>query len=63
MTPLDALRADGGYERWSQRTDGPLLVLGLVFLAAFVVPLYRPDLPAGALVLGSALSLLVWVAF
>ncbi len=34
-------------ERWQRRTNGPLLLLALAFLAVFLTPLYRPDLPGG----------------
>ena len=51
------------YQRWTRRTDGPLLVLALVFLAVFVLPLYQPDLPGWADALVDVLDVVVWVAF
>lgn len=63
MTPLDGLRATNGFDRWTRRTDGPLLVLAGIFLIAFVVPLYEPDLPEGVRLLLSAANAVVWVAF
>ncbi len=42
---LEQARQSGGYERLTARTDGPLLVLALVFLVVLVLPLVVPDLP------------------
>jgi hypothetical protein len=33
-------------ERWERRTQAPLLVLALLFAAAYALPIPRPDAPA-----------------
>ncbi len=63
MTSLRELRAGDGFDRWSRRTDGPLLLLSAVFLAVFVVPLYAPDVPRAARVMFTFISVIVWFAF
>ena len=60
---LAEARASGGLQRWSRRTDVPLLVLAGLFLVVFVVPLYQPDTPAPVSAALSVINLLVWLAF
>jgi voltage-gated potassium channel len=51
------------YDRWVERTDGPLLALALPFLAAFVLPLYVPDLPAPVRTALLVVNVVVWLSF
>ena len=60
---LAEARASGGLQRWSRRTDVPLLVLAGLFLVVFVVPLYQPDTPAPVSAALSVINVLVWLAF
>ena len=57
------VEGDNARARWESRTNLPLLALALVFLAAFLIPLYRPDLPEGIRVSLRVTNVLVWVAF
>lgn len=55
--------ASSAADRWRRITDGPLLVLALVFLAVFLLPLYRPDLPTAGRRALWVLNVGIWVAF
>lgn len=57
------MTVDGRLERWTARTDAPLLALATVFLVALVVPLYDPHLPTGVRTLLAVVNALVWLAF
>lgn len=57
------MRPSEPYERWSRRTDGPLLVLALAFLAVFLAPMYDPTLPAGLETSLRVASGLLWLLF
>ena len=60
---LSERRADGGLDRWTARTEGPLLVLAVVFLAAFVAPLYAPDLHPAFRAALAFVNVVVWSLF
>lgn len=56
-------RAGGDYEAWVRRTEGPLILLALLFLLVFVLPLYLPGLPAAWLAVFEVVNVVVWLAF
>ena len=37
--------------RWERATDWPLIIAGIIFLAAYAIPILRPDLPRGLVVM------------
>lgn len=59
---LRELRTHNGYERWSRATDGPLLILAVVFVVVLVLPL-MVDLPPAAEVAVAAANVGIWAAF
>ncbi|MEU0161002.1 potassium channel family protein [Streptomyces sp. NPDC006261] len=50
-------------DRWEQRTRTPLLVLAVVFAAAYALPVLAPDAPAWARTACWAAEWAVWVTF
>jgi voltage-gated potassium channel len=62
MTAAAAERAARA-RRWEQATDWPLIVAGLIFLAAYAVPILKPDLPPGLIEVCRWLTLITWVIF
>jgi voltage-gated potassium channel len=54
---------DSAFDRWRRATDGPLLVLALAFLLVFLLPLYRPDLPASGRRALRGANIGIWGAF
>lgn len=56
------LRRHDGLERWTRRTDVPLLVLALVFLVVLLVP-YVVDLGRGGTAVVIALNVAIWAVF
>ena len=62
MDRLRMARAEGAYERWERRTDKPLLVLAVVFIAVLVVPYFVALTPVQQFVV-SALDIAIWLAF
>lgn len=50
-------------ERWRDRTDEPLIVAAVLFLAAYAWPVLDPDLPAWARGLCEVVSWVVWALF
>ncbi len=62
LTRLHTARASDGLTRWERRTDGPLLWLALIFLAALLAPLIgrlEPWQRTGLSVLSGG----IWLAF
>ena len=49
--------------RWERATDWPLIVAGLIFLAAYAIPILRPDLPRGLIEVCRWLTLITWAIF
>jgi voltage-gated potassium channel len=50
-------------DTWQRRTDGPLLVLAMLFLAVFVLPLYVDDLPGAVRTALVVVNVVIWAAF
>ena len=50
-------------QRWERATDWPLIAAGLIFLAAYAVPILRPDLPRGLIEVCGWLTLITWGIF
>lgn len=50
-------------DRWERRVEVPLILLALVFLAAYAWPVLNPSIDAGLKDFLSAVSWAVWVAF
>ena len=50
-------------EQWERATDVPLMVAALAFLAAYAIPILKPDLPswAAAMCIGAAAT--AWALF
>jgi voltage-gated potassium channel len=51
------------YERWEQRSEIPLLTLGLAFLVAYATPIIDPDIPLGARIGFEVVEIVTWAAF
>jgi voltage-gated potassium channel len=49
--------------RWERATDWPLIAAGLIFLAAYALPILRPQLPPGVLEACRLLTLITWGMF
>ena len=49
--------------RWERATDWPLIIAGLIFLAAYAIPILRPDLPRGLIEVCRWLTLITWAIF
>lgn len=49
--------------RWERATDWPLIAAGLIFLAAYALPILRPQLPRGVLDVCRLLTLITWGIF
>jgi voltage-gated potassium channel len=49
--------------RWERTTDAPLIVAGVIFLAAYSLPILRPDLPSWLVASCSWLMWIVWTIF
>jgi voltage-gated potassium channel len=62
MTAQAAERAARA-RRWERATDWPLIIAGIVFLAAYAIPILRPDLPRGLVVLCLCVTLITWAIF
>ncbi|MFE9018551.1 potassium channel family protein [Streptomyces sp. NPDC007808] len=50
-------------ERWERRTQGPLLVLALLFAAAYALPIVEPDAAQAVLTACHLTNWVVWGAF
>lgn len=59
---LREVRANEGYERWSRRTDTPLLVLAVLFVAVLVMPLLAKLSPAEARAV-AVTNVAIWAVF
>jgi voltage-gated potassium channel len=59
---LTELRERNGYAVWERRTDGPLLVLALLFVVVLGLPLVA-DLPHWARIVLAVANLVIWGAF
>jgi voltage-gated potassium channel len=53
--------AEARLRAWERRTGGGLTVLGVLFLAAYAVPILSPDLPRTWHVLAEAAEIVTWV--
>jgi voltage-gated potassium channel len=62
MTAQGAERAARA-RRWERATDWPLIIAGIIFLAAYAIPMLRPDLPGGLVVLCLYVTLMTWAIF
>ncbi|MFZ1115207.1 MAG: hypothetical protein WAN44_05205 [Propionibacteriaceae bacterium] len=62
MTAQAAERAARA-RRWERATDWPLIIAGIIFLAAYAIPILRPDLPRGLVVLCLCVTLITWAIF
>ncbi|MEQ6899670.1 potassium channel family protein [Nocardioides sp. YIM 152588] len=51
------------YAKWESATEGPLLVLALVFLVAYATPIVLPDASLGVRRLARWVEWLTWVLF
>lgn len=60
---LEEARRSGGYDRLTARTDGPLLVLALVFLVVLVLPLVVSDLSRPVRTVLLIANVAIWAAF
>jgi voltage-gated potassium channel len=49
--------------RWERATDWPLIAAGLIFLAAYALPILRPQLPRGVQHVCLLLTLISWGIF
>jgi len=49
--------------RWERATDWPLIVAGLIFLAAYAIPILKPDLPPVLIEVCRWLTFITWVIF
>ena len=49
--------------RWERATDWPLIIAGIIFLAAYAIPILRPDLPRGLVAMCRWLTLITWAIF
>jgi hypothetical protein len=49
--------------RWQDKTDEPLLLAAVVFLAAYAIPIIHPKLPPWLAAACRTTSLLVWGLF
>lgn len=56
-------RLTGGYDRWVRRTDVPLIVLALAFLAVLIAPLVAPNMSSRARLTLTVASAAIWPAF
>ena len=56
-------RASGGYDRWVRRTDVPLMLLALLFLAVLLEPLMVPSEPRPVRVALAILNIAIWLVF
>lgn len=59
---LQRARSSGGLRRWEKRTDTPLLILALAFLAVLLLPAVS-SLSQGQRAILNVLSAAIWVAF
>ncbi|GAB2600413.1 potassium channel family protein [Streptomyces capparidis] len=62
----DAMSGSGGDDRltrWERRTGTPLLVLAVLFAAAYAVPILRPDAREAVHRTATAVEWVVWAAF
>ncbi|WP_433888233.1 potassium channel family protein [Streptomyces sp. CA-111067] len=55
--------ADGRAARWENRTEIPLFLASLLYLAAYAVEVLAPDLPSGWHFLCLAVTATTWAAF
>ena len=55
-------RARNGYARWSDRTDTPLVVLAVLFVAVLLLPLLT-ELPPSARLAVTIANVVIWAAF
>jgi voltage-gated potassium channel len=62
ISTLREARNCDGYERWSRRTDVPLLVLAVLFVVVLVLPLVL-DLSPVARVVVTAANVAIWAVF
>ena len=62
LATLHALRENDGYGRWTKRTDGPLLVLAVLFVVVLVLPFARDLSPVEATVVTLA-NAVIWAVF
>lgn len=62
LASLRQLRADRGYERWTKRTDGPLLILAVAFVVVLLLPFVRDLSPVEASVVRGA-NAVIWAVF
>lgn len=51
------------YNQWARRTDRPLLVLALLFLAVLAAPILDPTLPQFATAALAVANVAIWAAF
>ena len=49
--------------RWERLTEWPLMAAAVAFLAAYAVPIIRPDLPSGARTTCSWITWITWAMF
>lgn len=50
-------------ERWERKTEMPLLVAAVLFLAAYAVPILQPGMARGERRIWAAVTLVTWVMF
>jgi voltage-gated potassium channel len=50
-------------QRWERRTEWPLIVVALVFLAAYAIPIVRPEVPPGVVDACSVVVAASWLLF
>jgi hypothetical protein len=60
---LKRARELGGYEKWEQRTEKPMLIVSLVFLVVILIPLIFTELPVPIREVLTVVETLLWVAF
>ena len=49
--------------RWERATDWPLIIAGIIFLAAYAIPILKPNLPSGVVIMCLCLTLITWAIF
>lgn len=62
MSTVRTARAQNGYARWCKRTDTPLLVLAVAFVAVLLLPLLVRLTPTQSLIVTGA-NIAIWAVF
>ncbi|MEU3251684.1 potassium channel family protein [Streptomyces sp. NPDC006997] len=63
MARMSDVTASTARDRWERRTQGPLLVLAVVFALAYAYPIVEPDAPEAMLTACHVANWTVWGAF